>query len=362
MQAMDTRINALQAKQQASKHSPIQSNSPVDTKASLAKIANLASNLKAERIDSKVSKPLNPVDLLMRASQNTFAGESYYEAALKKKEDLSKTTQDPVIIASLDKEVSRGEQQIQFWQGREDFWWQETKMATPPKDSPEFKLTNELREGIAKLENKVGDSLFNGSPYAGIEKHQLDLVSSNFSNGNLKDAMKFLSANPKDLTDIKPLAFDAGTVPEPEGQAQITSEKSSKYKQASADISKKLSLTTDPKAKAQLKNQFESQKELSLFFGARSKVWNNEQYRSELSSNDPRKDKIDYIREYIANAEAKFENIASNPKQSKTDILNKKKLNSNLNEISTLLGSKEGMSNNPKILDRVMKLIKNNPL
>lgn len=97
---------------------------------------------------------------------------------------------------------------------------------------------------------------------------------------------------------------------------------------------------------------------MSLFFGARSKAWNNEQYRSELSSNDPRKDKIDYIREYMVNAEAKFESIASNPKQSKIDVLNKKKLNSNLNEISTLFGSKEGMSNNPKILDRVMKLIK----
>lgn len=359
---MNPRINALQARQQAAKQSPIQSNSPVDTKASLAKIANLASNLKAERTDSKVSKPLNPVDLLMRASENTYSGESYYDAAVKKKEVLSKTTQDPAVFAALDKQIKQGEEQIQYWQGREDFWWQETKMATPPKDSPEFKLTNELREGIAKLEIKVGDSLFNGNPYAEIEKHQLDLVSSNFSNGNLKDAMKFLSANPKDLTDIKPLAFDAGTVPEPEGLIKQSAAKSSDYKQASADTAKKLSQTTNPKLKARLKNQLDSQKELSSFFGGRSKAWNNEQYRSELSSNDPRKDKIDYIREYMVSAEAKFENIASNPKQSKTDVFNKKKLNSNLNEVSTLLGSKEGMSNNPKILDLVMKLIKNNPL
>jgi len=221
------KINPLLKKLQAAKQAPIQAKSSVDIGSSLSKISNLAAGLKAERVDSgtKTNKPLDPVELLMRASENTYSGESYYEAALKKKEDLSKTTQDPVIIASLDKEVSRGEQQIQFWQGREDFWWQETKMAMPPKDSPEFKLTNKLREGIAKLEIKVGDSLFNGSPSADIEKHQLDLVSSNFSNGNLKEAMKFLTANPKDLKDIKPLVTDSGTVPDPEGQAQITSEK-----------------------------------------------------------------------------------------------------------------------------------------
>jgi hypothetical protein len=362
---MNTRINALQANIQAAKQSPIQSQNSVETSGSLNKIAQLAAGLKAQRtgLSDNTKNPLDPVDLLMRASQNTYSGESYCQAALKKKEDLSKTTQDPAVMAALDKQIKQGEEQIQYWQDRENFWWQETKMATPPKDSPEFKLTNELREGIAKLENKVGDSLFNGSPYAEIEKHQLDLVSSHFSNGNLQQAMKFLSANPKILTDIQPLETnDFATAPNPEGLIKQSAAKSSNYKQASAVTSQKLSQTTNPKSKAQLKNQFESQKELSSFFGARSKAWTNESKRAELPINDPRVDQIDYIREYMVKAEAKFESIASNPKQSKIDVLNKKKLNSNLNEISILLGSKAGMNNNPKTLDRVMKLIKNNPL
>jgi hypothetical protein len=111
---MNTRINSLQAKPYTIKQPQIKTKGSVDTQKSLTQIAYLASNLKAERNDSKVNKPLDPLDLLMRASQKTFDGEGLYETALKKKEDLSKTTQDPAVMASLDKQIKQGDKQYRF--------------------------------------------------------------------------------------------------------------------------------------------------------------------------------------------------------------------------------------------------------
>jgi len=343
---------------------------------------------------------------LIQVSEKTSAADEN----LNKKESILQTTQDPNSIASLNKERGKDQEQSKYWQEREEFWWKETKMATPPKDSLEFKQTNDLREGIAKLEEQVGNSISKGNPTANLEKHKLDVVLSFFTNGNLEEAIKFLTMDPKETININPLNSDSSTVVDPEGQATITSGESSQYKKSSAETLKKLNLMTDPKAKNQLSKQLESQKELAAFFGTRSKAWSQEQYRSELSNNDPRKDKLDYIREYMVNSEARFENIASNPNQSKTDILNKNKINSNLNKISNLLkdplknstssifrpgaknkfssrsgslsllsdafsenwmiysnfqgvhNSKQGMSNDPKILDGILKLIKNNPI